>query len=93
MKAAERERDALEGAKTAAEAYIGKERECELAHASLYQIFLRDGQVRTARLPGSIQRTTASHCFLTDLWGHRYHIFMYGARLLLPQHVLRRRHN
>lgn len=48
MKAAERDRDSLEGAKTVAEAYLGKERECALAHASLYQIFLRDGQVRTA---------------------------------------------
>ena len=45
VKAAERDRDSLEGAKTVAEAYLGKERECALAHASLYQIFLRDGQV------------------------------------------------
>ena len=48
VKAVERDRDSLEGAKTVAEAYLGKERECALAHASLYQIFLRDGQVRTA---------------------------------------------
>ena len=45
VKAAERDRDGLEGAKTVAEAYLGKERECAVAHASLYQIFLRDGQV------------------------------------------------
>jgi hypothetical protein len=36
VKAAERDRDGLEGAKTVAEAYLGKERECALAHASLY---------------------------------------------------------
>ena len=52
VKAAERDRDSLEGAKTVAEAYLGKERECALAHASLYQIFLRDGQVRTAPATG-----------------------------------------
>ena len=45
VKGAERDRDGLEGAKAVAEAYLGKERECTLAHASLYQIFLRDGQV------------------------------------------------
>ena len=45
VKAAERDRDSLDGAKTVAEAYLGKERECAMAHASLYQIFLRDGQV------------------------------------------------
>ena len=45
VKAAERNRDGLEGAKAVAEAYLGKERECAAAHASLYQIFLRDGQV------------------------------------------------
>lgn len=45
VKAAERDRDSLDGAKTVAEAYQGKERECAMAHASLYQIFLRDGQV------------------------------------------------
>ena len=53
VKAAERDRDSLEGAKTVAEAYLGKERECALAHASLYQIFLRDGQVWAAR-PGQL---------------------------------------
>lgn len=59
VKAAERDRDSLQGAKTVAEAYLGKERECALAHASLYQIFLRDGQVWAAR-PGS-HRLTSAH--------------------------------
>ena len=54
VKAAERDRDSLEGAKTVAEAYLGKERECALAHASLYQIFLRDGQVWAARPGGQL---------------------------------------
>lgn len=58
VKAAERDRDSLQGAKTVAEAYLGKERECALAHASLYQIFLRDGQVRAAR-PGSLTHASA----------------------------------
>ena len=64
VKAAERDRDSLQGAKAVAEAYLGKERECALAHASLYQIFLRDGQVRAAR-PGSIMPASAKAWALT----------------------------
>ena len=59
VKAAERDRDGLEGAKTVAEAYLGKERECAVAHASLYQIFLRDGQVVLA---DSARQREYLHC-------------------------------
>ncbi len=81
VKAAERDRDSLQGAKTVAEAYLGKERECALAHASLYQIFLRDGQVRAA-WPGShthasalslvtVNAVTVENRRLHRLLGHR----------------------
>lgn len=45
VKAAERERAQLEGAKAVAEAYLGKQRECTAAEAAIFQIFIRDGQV------------------------------------------------
>ena len=45
VKAAERERDALEGARAVATAYLGKDRECTAAQATIFQIFIRDGQV------------------------------------------------
>ena len=45
VKASEREREGLEGAKAAAEAYLAKDRECTATHAAIYQLFLRDGQV------------------------------------------------
>ena len=53
VKAAERERDALEGAKAVAEAYLGKDRECTAAQATIFQIFIRDGQVQRARIETS----------------------------------------
>ena len=67
VKAAERDRDSLQGAKTVAEAYLGKERECALAHASLYQIFLRDGQVWAAR-PGMHILTSANRRQPRTVW-------------------------
>ena len=45
VKASERDREGLEGAKAAAEAYLAKDRECTATHAAIYQLFLRDGQV------------------------------------------------
>jgi structural maintenance of chromosome 4 len=45
VKIAERERDALESDKTAAEAYLGKERECLSAQSVLAQIFTKDSKV------------------------------------------------
>ncbi|CAK0785709.1 hypothetical protein CVIRNUC_008920 [Coccomyxa viridis] len=59
VKAAERDRDGLEGAKTVAEAYLGKERECAVAHASLYQIFLRDGQKNIDKIQGNLAELEA----------------------------------
>lgn len=41
----EREREGLEGAKAAAEAYRAKEAECFDTRATILQIFVRDGQV------------------------------------------------
>ena len=59
VKASEREREGLEGAKAAAEAYLARDRECTVTHAAIYQLFMRDGQVppRPATLmsTGSIQ--------------------------------------
>ena len=40
-----REKEALEGAKAAAEAYLGKEGELLGCRSTLLQLFLRDGQV------------------------------------------------
>ena len=40
-----REKEALEGAKAAAEAYLGKEGELWESRSTLLQLFLRDGQV------------------------------------------------
>ena len=45
-KVTEREREGLEGAKAAAEAYLGKEAECADARGTILQLFIRDGQVR-----------------------------------------------
>ena len=45
VKASEREREGLDCAKAAAEAYLAKDRECTATHAAIYQLFLRDGQV------------------------------------------------
>lgn len=45
VKASEREREGLDGARAAAEAYLAKDRECTATHAAIYQLFLRDGQV------------------------------------------------
>ena len=42
----EKEREGLEGAKAAAEAYRSKEAECFDARATILQLFIRDGQVR-----------------------------------------------
>ncbi|KAK9798137.1 hypothetical protein WJX73_006477 [Symbiochloris irregularis] len=42
-RATQRERDALEGAKAAAEAYRDKESQCYDANATLLQLFIRDG--------------------------------------------------
>jgi hypothetical protein len=59
VKASEREREGLEGAKAAAEAYLARDRECTATHAAIYQLFMRDGQVQpwpaAATSPGSIQ--------------------------------------
>ncbi|BDA46592.1 Structural maintenance of chromosomes protein 4 [Coccomyxa sp. Obi] len=44
VKAAEKERDGLEGAKAVAEAYLSKERECTITQSTIFQIFVRDGQ-------------------------------------------------
>ena len=49
VKSSERERDGLDGAKAAAEAYLAKDAECTATHAAIYQLFLRDGQVRALR--------------------------------------------
>ncbi len=46
VKAAEKERDGLEGAKAVAEAYLSKERECTISQSTIFQIFVRDGQAR-----------------------------------------------
>jgi structural maintenance of chromosome 4 len=46
VKTAEKDRDGLEGAKAVAEAYLDKERECRVAQSVIYQVFIRDGQVR-----------------------------------------------
>jgi structural maintenance of chromosome 4 len=45
VKIAERERDALESEKAAAEAYLAKEQECIEAQSELSQVFTRDAQV------------------------------------------------
>ena len=45
-----REKDALEGAKAAAEAYLDKERELLEARSALLQLFLRDSQVSHTRV-------------------------------------------
>ena len=50
VKVAEKDREALEGAKAAAEAYLGKERECTRLHTVIYQLFVSDAQVRLAQL-------------------------------------------
>ncbi len=59
VKAGEREREGLEGAKAAAEAYLARDRECTATHAAIYQLFMRDGQVpprpATTPSPGSTQ--------------------------------------
>ncbi len=47
VKAAEKERDGLDGAKAVAEAYLAKERECTATQSTIFQIFVRDGQART----------------------------------------------
>lgn len=44
-KVTEREREGLEGAKAAAEAYLGKEAKCADSKATILQLFIRDGQV------------------------------------------------
>ncbi|EIE19557.1 RecF/RecN/SMC protein [Coccomyxa subellipsoidea C-169] len=44
VKAAEKERDGLDGAKAVAEAYLAKERECTATQSTIFQIFVRDGQ-------------------------------------------------
>lgn len=49
VKAAEKERDGLEGAKAVAEAYLSKERECTITQSTIFQIFVRDGQARHGR--------------------------------------------
>lgn len=45
VKIAERERDALEGEKAAAEAYLAKERECLGTQSVLAQVFVKDSKV------------------------------------------------
>ncbi len=40
LKIVERERDGLEGARAAAEAYMDKERECTTAQCTIYQVTL-----------------------------------------------------
>lgn len=44
VKATEKDRDGLEGAKAVAEAYLSKERECTITQSVIFQIFVRDGQ-------------------------------------------------
>lgn len=46
VKATEKDRDGLEGAKAVAEAYLSKERECTITQSIIFQIFVRDGQAR-----------------------------------------------
>ena len=38
LKIVEKERDGLEGAKDAAEAYLGKEEECTQSYCTIYQV-------------------------------------------------------
>ena len=56
VKAAEKERDGLEGAKAVAEAYLSKERECTISQSTIFQIFVRDGQARHGTSMHSIER-------------------------------------
>ncbi len=53
VKAAEKERDRLEGAKAVAEAYLSKERECTVTQSTIFQIFVRDGQARSLHTQGN----------------------------------------
>lgn len=61
VKAAEKERDGLEGAKAVAEAYLSKERECTLTQSTIFQIFIRDGQVPCSAMVLHIQSLYGLH--------------------------------
>jgi hypothetical protein len=58
VKSAEKERDGLDGAKAVAEAYLSKERECTITQSTIFQIFVRDGQVCTC---SSLRWSQPSH--------------------------------
>lgn len=45
LKIVERERDGLEGARAAAEAYMDKERECTNAQCTIYQVHTRSTEL------------------------------------------------
>ena len=49
-KLVQEERDGLEAKKAVAEAYLAKERQRLAAEATIYRIFIYDGQVRTSAI-------------------------------------------
>ena len=56
LKIVERERDGLEDARIAAEAYMDKERECTEAQCTIYQVkSLTDSDSEKAKLPCSLR--------------------------------------
>jgi len=66
LKLVERERDGLEGARAAAEAYMGKERECTNAQCTIYQVgkpYLA-GRVSASQSQPGIARGCGSHAVL-----------------------------
>ena len=52
LKIVEKERDALETEKVAAEAYLSKQRESWECQRTIFHVFVRDGQVQLWTLPG-----------------------------------------
>ena len=68
VKAAEKERAGLEGAKAVAEAYLGKQRECTASEAAIFQIFIRDGQVNHIGSPYQPSVSCLDHALGCMVW-------------------------